>query len=84
MRKGHPQHHSDTRQIVDAPEGRRLIGVLTFAAKLNCHPASIPRFIRTKESFPKPGSVCGKNVWYEDVADAYIQQEMSRGAEIDR
>jgi predicted DNA-binding transcriptional regulator AlpA len=51
---------------------RRLIGVLEFAEKLNVHPASIPRMIKSTPNFPQPGKVAHKNAWYEDVADAYV------------
>jgi predicted DNA-binding transcriptional regulator AlpA len=50
---------------------RRLIGTLELAAKLHCHPASIPRL--TKQGrIPQPGKVLNKNVWYEDEIDALV------------
>jgi predicted DNA-binding transcriptional regulator AlpA len=50
----------------------RRIGVLEFAEKLSCHPATIPRLVKNKKGFPQPDKLLNKNTWAEDVADAYV------------
>jgi hypothetical protein len=52
---------------------RRWIGVLGLAEKLGCHPASVPRFVKSKPGFPQPVKPFGKNMWDEDVIDAYVE-----------
>ena len=59
---------------------RRLIGVLEFAEKLNCHPASVPKFIKGKAGFPQPAKLLNKLVWFEDVADDYIASLIEESA----
>jgi hypothetical protein len=44
---------------------------------------SIPRFVKTKPNFPQPGKVAGKNAWFEDVADAYVESEMAGGMAVE-
>jgi hypothetical protein len=53
----------------------KLIGTLQLAAKLNVHPASIPR-LRKKPRFPQPTLLFGKNQWDEDIVDAYLAKRM--------
>jgi hypothetical protein len=53
------------------------IGTMEVARLLNCHPMSIPRYVRTKPGFPKPGKLCGKNVWDKDVMEAYRDAEVA-------
>jgi hypothetical protein len=55
----------------------KLIGTLALAAKLNVHPASIPR-LRKQPAFPQPTLLFGKNQWDEDVIDAYIAKRMAQ------
>jgi hypothetical protein len=55
-----------------------LIGVQELAAKLHCHPMSIPRLVRTKAGFPQPTKFLNKNLWDEAVIDAWIQQQQVR------
>jgi hypothetical protein len=57
-----------------ASKPRRFIGTMELAAKLNCHPMSIPRYCKTKPNFPQPTKPWGKNIWDEDVVDAYIAE----------
>jgi predicted DNA-binding transcriptional regulator AlpA len=59
------------------PKAKRLIGTIDLACKLNCHPNSIPRFIKNRKGFPKPKCLFGKNVWDEAVVDAYIEKLMA-------
>jgi len=51
---------------------RRRVGVLDVAAKLDCHPGSIPRLI-TEKRLPPPDKLLNKNVWWEDVIDEVIK-----------
>jgi predicted DNA-binding transcriptional regulator AlpA len=53
------------------PRGR-LIDTIELATKLNCHPMSIPRFVKTKKGFPQPTKPFGKNLWDEWEIDAYL------------
>jgi len=55
---------------------RRLIGTLELAARLRCHPMSIPRYVKTKPGFPQPVKPFGKNLWDEDAVEAYIAKVM--------
>jgi hypothetical protein len=54
-------------------KNRRWIGTMALAEKLGCHPLSIPRFVKTKPGFPQPVKPFGKNLWDEDVVDAFIE-----------
>jgi hypothetical protein len=55
---------------------RRLIGALELAARLRCHPMSIPRYVKKKPGFPQPMKPFGKNLWDEDAVEAYINKVM--------
>ena len=55
---------------------RRLIGTMELAARLHCHPMSIPRYVKTKPGFPQPSKPFGKNLFDEDAVEAYIAKEM--------
>ena len=55
---------------------QRLIGTMELAAKLHCHPMSIPRYVKTKPGFPKPAKPFGKNLFDEDAVDAYMAKVM--------
>jgi hypothetical protein len=59
----------------------RLIDTMELAAKLNCHPMTIPRYVKIKKGFPKPIKPFGKNLWDERVVEAYLAKIMkARGA----
>jgi hypothetical protein len=51
---------------------RRWIGTLEVAAKLGCHPMSVPRMTRNKPGFPQPVKPFKKNLWDEQVFDEYL------------
>lgn len=53
---------------------RKFIGTLEVAARLGCHPMSIPRLVKTKKGFPAPIKPFNKNLWLEDVIDAYVRR----------
>jgi predicted DNA-binding transcriptional regulator AlpA len=61
-----------------AKQTKTYIGVAEVARRMNCHPMSIPRYVKHKNGFPKPGKLAGKNVWDEDIIDAYIAAEVGR------
>jgi hypothetical protein len=60
----------------------KLIGTLEVAAKLGCHPMSIPRFVKTKPGFPQPAKLFNKNLWGEAVVDAYVATLMGARAQV--
>jgi predicted DNA-binding transcriptional regulator AlpA len=70
-------HGGNTMRKHQDKTKRTLIGTLEVAARLNCHQISIPRYVKTKKGFPKPGKLCGKNVWYEDAIDEFIAAQMA-------
>jgi predicted DNA-binding transcriptional regulator AlpA len=51
---------------------RRRVGVIEIAAKLGCHPASIPRLVG-EGRLPPPAKLLNRNVWWEDVIDQLIE-----------
>jgi predicted DNA-binding transcriptional regulator AlpA len=51
---------------------RRRVGVIEIAAKLGCHPASIPRLVK-EGRLPQPAKLLNRNCWWEDVIDAVIE-----------
>jgi predicted DNA-binding transcriptional regulator AlpA len=52
---------------------RKLIGTIELANKLGIHPATVPRMRKTREGFPQPVFMFGKNFWEEEVIDHYIE-----------
>jgi hypothetical protein len=52
---------------------QRRIGVLGVAAKLNCHPASVPRLVK-EGRLPPPDKLLNKNTWFEDVIDELVEK----------
>jgi predicted DNA-binding transcriptional regulator AlpA len=57
---------------------RRLIDTMELAARLHCHPMSIPRYVKIKKGFPKPEKPFGKNLWDEEAVEAYLAKVMKR------
>lgn len=53
---------------------KRWIGTMELAAKLGCHPFSIPRFVKKKPRFPQPKKPFGKNLWDEAEIDRYVEE----------
>jgi len=76
-------HGSKKRRLIDTSGSRRgrRIGTLELAAKLNCHPMSIPRFVK-QGRLPKPKKPFGKNIWDEDEIDELIGGEMAGEQEV--
>ena len=52
---------------------RSKIDLLTVADRVGCHPSSVPRFVREKRGFPKPFKLHGKNWFWEDEVDGYVE-----------
>jgi hypothetical protein len=71
MRKAQDDKHGAARS-------RRWISTLELAEKFGCHPASIPRFRKTKPGFPQPRKPFGKNLFDEDEADRYLERSMRK------
>jgi hypothetical protein len=75
-----PQVQEAHRQMSNKADGkvdskkRKWIGTMELAAKLGCHPFSIPRFVKTKPNFPQPVKPFGKNLWDEDEVDVYLNR----------
>ena len=59
----------------------RRIGVLELAAKLHCHPASVPRLIREKR-LPAPDKLLNKNVWWEKRIDELIERGLPKAKQL--
>jgi predicted DNA-binding transcriptional regulator AlpA len=57
------------------PARKIWIGVQELAAKLHCHPMSVPRLVKTKPGFPQPTKLLNKNLWDEAAIDVWIQQQ---------
>jgi predicted DNA-binding transcriptional regulator AlpA len=55
---------------------RRWIGTMEVAERVNCHPMSIPRLVKTKANFPQPIKLFGKNLWDDDEMEAYLESLM--------
>jgi hypothetical protein len=64
------KHHDKQNKV--------YIGTLEVAELLNCHPMSIPRYVKTKKGFPKPGKLSGKNVWDRDLILEFRAAEIGR------
>jgi predicted DNA-binding transcriptional regulator AlpA len=55
----------------------RLIGTAALAAKLNVHPVTVSKLVKTNPNFPRPTKLFNKNMWDEDKVDAYIAARMA-------
>jgi hypothetical protein len=83
-----PQAQEARRQMSDKAHGtagtkkRKWLGTMEMAAKLGCHPFSIPRFVKTKPDFPQPVKPFGKNLWDEDEVDDYLDRLLAEKEKI--
>jgi len=75
-------HASKLRRAQHGAKKAKMIGIIELADRLGCHPATIRRCIKMKPSgFPLPIKPFGKNIWPEDVIDAYVEQLMASQAD---
>jgi nitrogenase molybdenum-iron protein alpha/beta subunit len=60
---------------------RRWLDTIEFAARLHCHPMSIPKFRKKKKDFPRPIKPFNKNLWAEDEVEAYEKKIFAKREE---
>ena len=62
---------------MNAPSSKtdRCIGTSEIAARLNCHPISIYRYLKCNREFPRARKIANKLAWSEAEVDEWIRRQ---------